>query len=116
MKLSLFEGVVMIMINCRISCRPILSVIRLMINETDSSDFVIHSYNYRPNLTPLAKSLLISDGSFKIINENKLQYGKKKKKDIMCRVWFASTILKSRVLNVSSKKNKCIGPLYQVTL
>ena len=87
MKLSLFfffwgggGGVVMIMINCRISCRPILSVIKLMINETDSSDFVIHSYNYRPNLTPLVNSLLISDGSFKIINENKLQYGKKKKR------------------------------------
>ena len=95
----------MIMINCRISCRPILSVIKLMINETDSSDFVIHSYNYRPNLTPLVNSLLISDGSFKRINENKLQYGKKKKKkDIMGRVWFASTIHKSRVLKVSGKK------------
>ena len=49
-----------------------------MINETDSSDFVIHSYNYRSNLTPLVNSLLVSDGSFKIINENKLQYEKKR--------------------------------------
>ena len=92
----------MILMNCRISCRPILSVIELMINETDSSYFVIHSYNYRSNLIPLVNSLLVSDGSFKIINENKLQYGRKK--DIMGRVWFASAILKSRVLSVSGKK------------
>ena len=39
-------------------CRPILSVIILMIDKLDSpfvrsSDFVNHSYNYRPNWTPL---------------------------------------------------------------
>ena len=42
------------LIGNRTSCRPILSVIILMIKQMRSSDFVYHSYDYRPNQTPLS--------------------------------------------------------------
>ena len=48
----------------RTFCRPILFVIPLVINNpaSQSSDFVIHSYYYRPNWTKLGPFTIINYG------------------------------------------------------
>ena len=48
----------------RTFCRPILFVIPLVINNpaSQSSDFVIHSYYYRPNWTTLGPVTIINYG------------------------------------------------------
>ena len=38
-------------------CCPILSVIILLINKSDSRDFVNHSYDYRPSWTSLSRTI-----------------------------------------------------------
>ena len=50
------------LIGNRTLCRPIWSVIILVIYKSDfwSSDFVNHSYDYRPNWTPLGPITIIS--------------------------------------------------------
>ena len=64
----LFSEIVIFMINCgnKISCRPILSVIILVINKLDSRCAVVrfcyHSYDYRPNWTPLSLITITNQG------------------------------------------------------
>ena len=54
----LFSEIVIFMINSKTLCRPIRSVNILMINKSESCcavvQFCYHSYDYRPNWTPLS--------------------------------------------------------------
>ena len=54
--LLLFSEIVIFMINgYKTSCRPIRAVIILVINKSDGGPrFCYHSYDYRPNWTPLS--------------------------------------------------------------
>ena len=60
-------------IDNRTSCRPIPSVIILVIDRipaSRSSNFVYHPYDYRPNWTPIGPITIINLGKRKIVSVN----------------------------------------------
>ena len=66
------------LIGNRTSCRPIRSVIILVIKlnrapATRSSDFVNHSYDYRPNWTPLSPITITNHNYNNILKSDWLQ-------------------------------------------
>ena len=94
------------LIGNRTSCRPILSVIILVINKSDSRCAVVrfcyHSYDYRPNWTPLcpititrcfAKVVLNAKVGLYVIYERGEGWGRQKKeKKSGTRLMFSSLI------------------------